>query len=104
MQAVIGDDRSLVNAVLGVLSIGLMHLLVSTLKQRFAWFGKMVDGTPVVVVEEGEWHEERMNYVRVQAQDVMAAARQQGIKQGKDLRYAIVERNGSISVFEKEED
>jgi len=104
MQSVIGDDRSLVNAVLGVMSIGLLHLLVSTLKQRYPSVGRMVDGTPVVVFEKGEWQEQRMNSVRIQEQDVMAAARQQGIRRVEQFHFAVVERNGSVSVFKKEED
>ena len=45
-----------------------------------------------------------MNPVRVQAQDVLTAARQQGVNQEQDMKYAIVERNGSISIIKKDED
>src|SRR5438445_12916145 len=86
VQAVLGEDRSFTNAVLGLMSVALMHLLVATLKQHFRAFGKLADGTPSVVLEEGEWHEHRMNALRVQAQDVMAAARQQGIKNRDQIR------------------
>ena len=79
-----------------------MHLLVATLKQHFSAFG-FADGTPSLVFEEGKWHEDRMNALRVQAQDVLAAARQQGIANREQIRYAVVERNGSVSVFENEE-
>jgi uncharacterized membrane protein YcaP (DUF421 family) len=99
MQAILGDDRSLTNALLGISSIALMHLLMATLKQRFSLLGKIIDGTPVVVVEHGKWQEERMNALRIQTQDVMAAARAQGISREDEIRLAIVERNGSVSVF-----
>ena len=58
----------------------------------------------MVVFEEGRWLDDRMNHVRVQAQDVLTAARQQGVNQEQDMKYAIVERNGSISIIKKDED
>jgi uncharacterized membrane protein YcaP (DUF421 family) len=104
IQMVIADDRSLVNALLGVTAVCLNHVIVATLKQHSPKFGRFSDGTPVVVYEEGRWLDHRMNQVRVQAQDVLTAARQQGVNQEQDMKYAIVERNGSISIIKKGED
>jgi hypothetical protein len=52
MQAVIADERLLTNALLGICSIGLMQLLTATLKQHLDRLGKLIDGTPVMIVEE----------------------------------------------------
>lgn len=102
VQGVLGSDHSLVNSLLALATVSLMHLLAATLKQRFVAFGKVVDGTPVVVVDQGEWRDEAMNHICVQPQDVMAAARQRGIAQRKQIHRAIVERNGSVSVLTDE--
>ncbi len=56
IQAVLGADRSFTNAILGLM-IRSHDVLVATLKQRFEALGKVIDGTPVVVYENGEWHE-----------------------------------------------
>jgi uncharacterized membrane protein YcaP (DUF421 family) len=53
VQAVVGDDRSLVNAFLALTAIGLMHISVTFLKHRFSKFARVIDGTPVVIVEDG---------------------------------------------------
>ena len=45
IQAIVGEDRSLTNALLGIMTVVLMHVLVSTLKGRYPAFGKVVDGT-----------------------------------------------------------
>ena len=50
----IGDDHSDINAVCAVITVGLMHRLVSSLKQRFPLFGILVDGTPLVLLKKGE--------------------------------------------------
>jgi uncharacterized membrane protein YcaP (DUF421 family) len=45
-----------------------------------------------------------MDALQLQQQDVMAAAREKGIQRAEEIEYAIVERNGRISVIEKKAD
>ncbi|WP_158745674.1 DUF421 domain-containing protein [Acidisphaera sp. L21] len=103
MSAVLGDDHSMVAAVSAVFSIGLMHVCVSALKQRFEWFGRIVDGTPVIVFEKGEWHQDRMRTLRMLESDVMAAVRQKGLMRLEQVRYAIIERDGKVSIIPQDE-
>jgi uncharacterized membrane protein YcaP (DUF421 family) len=102
IQAVVSDDRSMTNALLAVATVAVMHLLVSVLKQRSERFQKIVDGTPLIVVDDGRWKPELMSMCHIQELDVMQAARQQGIQRAEQIRYAIVERNGSISIVRQE--
>jgi uncharacterized membrane protein YcaP (DUF421 family) len=99
ITAVIGEDRSLMAAVSAVFTIGLMHIAVSWGKTRFPLFGRIVDGTPVVVYEHGHWHRKRMHRLRLNEQDIMAAARQRGLERLEQVRYAIAERDGKISII-----
>ena len=99
MSAVLGDDHSMVAAFSAIFSIGLMHVSVSKLKRRFPWFGRLVDGTPVVVYERGEWHQDRMRGLRMLESDVMTAVRQKGLMRLEQVRYAIVERDGKVSII-----
>ena len=103
MTAVLGDDHSLVAAVSVVFSIGLMHVSVSALKRWLPWFGRVVDGTPIVLYEDGKWHESRMRSLRMLESDVMAAVRQKGLMQLGQVRYAIVERDGKVSIIPKDD-
>jgi uncharacterized membrane protein YcaP (DUF421 family) len=103
ITAVLGDEHSMFGAFSGICTIGLMHILVSTLKARYDWFGRLVDGTPVVVFEHGKFHEDRMRKLRLQHQDVMAAARQRGLLRLAQVRYAVAERDGKISVIAQDE-
>ena len=100
IQSIVGDDRSMTNAVCVVMTVSLMHVLVAYLKQRFAVFGRIVDGTPLVLLENGQWRPETLHKMRVQDTDVMAAARARGLKDLSCVKYAILERNGAISVVE----
>jgi len=99
MSAVLGEDHSMAGAVSAVFSIGLMHVGVSELKRRSPWFGRIVDGTPVVVYELGEWHQDRMRGLRMLESDIMTAVRQKGLMRLEQVRYAIVERDGKVSII-----
>ena len=103
MSAVLGDDHSLAAAVSVVFSIGLMHVSVSGLKRKLPWFGRIVDGTPIVVYEDGGWHEHRMRSLRMLESDIMTAVRQKGLMRLDQVRYAVVERDGKVSIIPKEE-
>src|ERR1700712_159830 len=65
MTAVLGDDHSMVAAGSAIFSIGLMHVAVSKLKRISPWFGRLVDGTPIIVFENGNWHQDRMRGLRM---------------------------------------
>ncbi|MHB1424549.1 MAG: DUF421 domain-containing protein [Gemmataceae bacterium] len=103
MQAIIGNDHSLTNAVLGIATVVMMHVLVSTLKGWSARFGRIVDGTPVIIYSKGCWQEEHMLRLRIHREDVLAAARSQGMGRLDQIKYVVVERNGSISVLKQDE-
>jgi uncharacterized membrane protein YcaP (DUF421 family) len=101
-QAILGDDRSLTNALIGVSTVGLMHAFVATVKLKWTALAKVIDGTPVVIYADDTFLDDRMNMVRVSREDVMASAREDGVEHMKKIRYAIVERNGAISIITKD--
>jgi uncharacterized membrane protein YcaP (DUF421 family) len=97
--ATAGPDKSETNCTCAIITVALMHQLVSWLKGRFPRIGKIVDGTPLVLLKDGEWQNEAMRGMKIDAEDVMACARSCGIKTLSDIGYAVLERNGGISVF-----
>ena len=98
----VGKDRSIANCATAILTVGLMHWMVSALKGRFPRFGAVVDGTPLILLKNGEWQMEVMRGMRIDREDVMAAARNKGVKSIFDVAYAVLERNGAISIIQIE--
>ncbi len=99
----VGNDRSVTNCVIAILTIGLLHNLVAWLKMRFPAFSIVIDGTPLVLAKDGCWQEEAMHGMKIAPEDVMAAARMKGIDSIFKVKYAILERNGSISIIQADE-
>jgi uncharacterized membrane protein YcaP (DUF421 family) len=98
-----GNDHSETGSVCTVITIGLMHSIVSYLKQRFPSFGILVDGTPLVLLKDGEWQTDVMRRMRIDKMDVMAAARAKGARTLEDIQYAVLERNGGISIIKRKQ-
>ena len=101
--ATVGNDRSETNSVCAVITVGLMHRLVSTVKQRYRRLGAIIDGTPLVLLKNDQWQTEVMDKARLDDTDVMAAARAKGVKTLDQINYAILERNGAITIIKKDD-
>ena len=97
------NDRSETNAVIAVMTVGLLHRAVSALAVRYKLLALIFEGMPLVAMERGQWRTEIMNMMRLQQQDVMAAARARGVRALSGIRYAILERLGSITIIKEKQ-
>ncbi|RPJ71702.1 MAG: DUF421 domain-containing protein [Acidobacteria bacterium] len=101
-QAMVDSDNSLTGAALLVVTLVGMNVVVSLLKQRFPRFERVLEDAPIVIIEDGRIHRGRMDKERVDEQDVLSAARQlQGLATLKDVRYAVVEKDGHVTIVPK---
>ncbi|HEX5420220.1 MAG TPA: YetF domain-containing protein [Gammaproteobacteria bacterium] len=103
-QALLGQDYSITNALLLIATLVGFDILLSIVKQRWKTVEEILDGVPLVIVEKGRPLMERMNKARVDVDDVLSAAREkQGLKRMEQIEYAVLERNGTISILPKEQ-
>ncbi len=103
LTPMVGDDRSLINALLTIAAIAVTHFVLSWLKQISPTVGRVLDGTPLVLLEKGQWRSETMGKMAITDDDVMTTARDQGLKTLDEIEYAVLERNGEISIIPKED-
>lgn len=100
----VGNDRSMTNCCCAILAVASMHRLVSGLKIRYPRFGTALVGTPLVLVRKGELQERVMVGMNLAPEDIMASARLNGLRSFDQIDYAILERNGGISIIKKEDE
>ena len=103
IAATVGDDRSVTNCICAIIAIGLMHRLTAGLRARVSTLGAAVDGVPLVLLNRGRWHTEAMKGMRLGDQDIMSAARSKGLRDLTRVRYAVLERVGSVSILKEDE-
>jgi uncharacterized membrane protein YcaP (DUF421 family) len=101
-QALLGDDFSVLNAFLVIMTLVGLQILFDSVGQRWKRFGRVIDGSPVVVLEDGRPLSDRLKRARVDEADILEQARRsQGIESLDQIKYAVLERGGGISVIPK---
>lgn len=103
LTTTVGDDKSFVNALSQIAAICAAHYVLVVVRGWWPSLGRIVDGTPLVLLEQGQWHRQTMKDLLIQDADVMATARDQGLENLEQIEYAILERNGQISIITHEE-
>lgn len=102
-QAMVANDPSLTNAFLMILTLVGLDITFSLIKQRAPQIEKWLEGTPTIIVENGRPLKDRMVKARVDEFDVLSAARHlQGLERMDQIKYAVLERSGGISIIPKE--
>jgi uncharacterized membrane protein YcaP (DUF421 family) len=101
-QAMIDNDNSMTNSLLLVSTLIGMNILLSIVTKRWKSFDKLVEDVPLVILKNGEPIRERMRKERVDEDDIMEAARaSEGLERLDQIKYAILERTGHITIVPK---
>jgi uncharacterized membrane protein YcaP (DUF421 family) len=100
-QGLTQDDYSLTGALLAVGTIAVLQVGVSWVGFRFPRTRPLLEGTPIIVVQDGEVIERNLNRERLDVDEIAEAARQQGIAHLADVKWAVLETSGHISFIKK---
>jgi uncharacterized membrane protein YcaP (DUF421 family) len=100
-QGLTQDDYSLTGALLAIGTIAVLVLAVSFLNFRFPRLRPLLDGEPIVIVQDGKPIEKNMRRERLTLDDLAAAARLQNIGSIDSVAWAVMETSGSISFIKK---
>ena len=99
-NAMIGDDYSVTNGFLVVLTLVGLDVLLSHVKRWWPTVEMWLDGKPTIIVEHGHPKTDIMNNARVDERDVLAAAREtQGLERMDQIKFAVLETSGGISII-----
>jgi uncharacterized membrane protein YcaP (DUF421 family) len=98
-QAMIDSDHSITNAFLLITTLVGASVALSYVKMWFPTVERWIEGSPLLVVEHGKLHRDRMDKIRMDENDILAAARRaHGLERMDQIKYAIVEGNGEITI------
>ncbi len=98
-QALVGQDYSLTGSFILITTLVGADLLFSLLKETFPFLGKVTEGLPLVIVDEGKPLKRRMKKTKVSEDDILESARSHfGLERMEQIKYAILEKNGQITI------
>ena len=101
-QGVTQSDYSITGLVLAAGTIALMQVLVSYLNFRFRRLRPLLEGEPIVLVENGRVLERNLARERLTREEVLEQARQSQIGSFDQIRLAVLETSGQISFIPKQ--
>lgn len=99
LTGMVGDEVSLTNAVCQIMTLALTHYLLTLARSKSPRIARLLDGTALTLFEKGERRASTMKRMRIEDEDVMAMARDQGIKTLDGVGVATLERNGEITII-----
>jgi uncharacterized membrane protein YcaP (DUF421 family) len=102
-QALLGEDFSVTNAAIVITTLLGVDIALSIVKEHWPRLATVTEGLPLVVVAEGEPLQREMRWARIDLDDVLEEARvSRGLERLDQVRFAILERDGSISIIPRE--
>jgi uncharacterized membrane protein YcaP (DUF421 family) len=103
-QGLTGQDHSVTNALLVAITLVTMDIGLAGLKARFSTIDKWLEGRPMIILADGRPFEERLKCARLDTNDILAAARERmGLERLDQIKYAILESSGGISIIPGED-
>jgi len=98
-QALVGDDYSVTAAFLLIIVLVGTDVLLSLVKRWSPRVDRLIEGQPLVILRNGVPLRRRMHIERVDEQDILTAAREShGLERLEQIKRAVLERNGGISI------
>jgi uncharacterized membrane protein YcaP (DUF421 family) len=101
-QGLTQDDYSVTGAFLIVGTFAVLQVSLSWVVYRFPRARPILEGEPVIVLQDGKAIEQNLKRERLTVEDITEGARRQGIAHLADVHYAILETDGTLSFLEKD--
>jgi uncharacterized membrane protein YcaP (DUF421 family) len=100
-QGVTQNDFSVTGMALAVGTIAVLTVLFSYLGWRFRGLRPVLEGQPLILIEDGKVIEKNLRRNRLTQEEIAAEARFQQIDSFDRIRWAVLETSGKISFIEK---
>jgi uncharacterized membrane protein YcaP (DUF421 family) len=95
------SDYSITGIVLAAGTIGSLATATAFLSYKFRRIRNVIEGEPVILVQDGQAIDRNMKHERLTLDEVMEQARLQQVESLDDVKWAVLEKNGSISFIKK---
>ena len=100
-QGVTQSDHSLTGAILSAGTFGVLVVVVSYASFRFRRLRPVVEGEPMIVVQDGKPMERNLRRERITLEELAASARKQQIASLDEVEWAVLETSGQVSFIRK---
>lgn len=97
-QSVVRADYSLTNGLIAIATLLSLVFVTSVFSHRFRRLERLVGGEPTLLVTDGRMLTANMDRERISAEELYCEIHQAGLERLSQVRWAILETNGRISI------
>lgn len=100
--AITGSDVSLGGALVIVATLFALNRLVAFGRSRSRWVRRLLDDPAAVLARNGKWSQQAIEHEGLSEEDLEAAIREHGLATIGEVKLAVLEPDGSISVVPRD--
>lgn len=92
-------DNNMLKSIVPILTLLVLQVSLAFLSLKLPKFRIFLDGNPSVIIKEGKVNYKEMMSQKYNLDDLMVQIREKGYRSIEEIEYAILENNGTLSVF-----
>ena len=92
-------DNNMMSSVLPILTLLVLQMILAFLTLKMPKFRIFLDGNPSIIIKSGKVNYKEMMKQKYNLDDLMIQIREKGYRSIEEIEYAILENNGTLSVF-----
>lgn len=100
--SIVEEEISIFFSLIPITTLAFTQMILSYVSMKSDSFRKIVDGTPSVIIKNGKLIFSTMSKLRYTLDDLITGLREHGVKSVEEVNYAILERDGKLSIFPEE--
>jgi uncharacterized membrane protein YcaP (DUF421 family) len=97
-NAMVGPDTSVTGGLIAAGALIVANYGVAQARERLPWLRRAVEGTPTILINDGKFVADHLRREGLEEEEVLMAIREHGFADVKDVRVAVLEVDGSISI------
>ena len=97
------QDIPLMNGILAALFIFSIEIILSTVKNKSEKMKRAIEGRVEYIIYKGRLNQKKLRENRISLDELLSQMRIQGFVDISEIYYAIIEKNGSLSLFKKDD-
>lgn len=101
-NAMVGSNTSLSGGIVAAAALFLTNFIFKNILYRFPRFGKLIQGSAIMLIYEGELLKENAAKAKISLDEIMEALREHGVSDIEEVDLAVLEVDGNISVLSEQ--
>lgn len=93
-------DKSIYNSFIPITVLVVLQILLSYISMKSSNVRDVIDGKPSILINKGKINFSLMSKLRYSLDDLLSQIREKDIKSIEDIKYAVLENNGKLSIFQ----